>query len=65
MDISNPQRQRNFQDQSLPGWCYNNAEFHELERQELMLSNWILACGICFTAFTNGSASTGGTVIIG
>ena len=35
---------RNFQAQTLPGWCYNNAEFHELERQELMLGTWILAC---------------------
>lgn len=44
MDIPSSHRERNFQAQTLPGWCYNNAEYHELERQELMLGNWILAC---------------------
>jgi phenylpropionate dioxygenase-like ring-hydroxylating dioxygenase large terminal subunit len=37
---------RNFKEQTLPGWCYNNAEFHELERQELLLGTWILACHV-------------------
>ena len=29
---------------TLPGWVYNNAEFFELEKEYLFLSNWMLVC---------------------
>ena len=34
---------RNSHDETLPGWCYDNAEFHALEREHLLLSSWVLA----------------------
>jgi phenylpropionate dioxygenase-like ring-hydroxylating dioxygenase large terminal subunit len=34
---------RNSRDETLPGWCYDNAEFHALEREHLLLSSWVLA----------------------
>jgi phenylpropionate dioxygenase-like ring-hydroxylating dioxygenase large terminal subunit len=38
---------RNSRDETLPGWCYGNAEFHALEREHLLLSSWVLAGHIC------------------
>jgi phenylpropionate dioxygenase-like ring-hydroxylating dioxygenase large terminal subunit len=38
-----PIRQRNSRDETLPGWCYNNAEFFALEREHLLMSTWVLA----------------------
>jgi len=34
---------RNSRDETLPGWTYDNAEFHALEREHLLLSSWALA----------------------
>jgi phenylpropionate dioxygenase-like ring-hydroxylating dioxygenase large terminal subunit len=34
---------RNSHDETLPGWCYQSAEFHALEREHLLMSSWILA----------------------
>ncbi len=31
---------------TLPGWTYHNAEFHELEKEYLFLSNWMLVCHV-------------------
>ena len=31
---------------TLPGWTYNNAEFFELEKEHLFLSNWMLVCHV-------------------
>ena len=31
---------------TLPGWTYNNAEFFELEKEYLFLSNWMLVCHV-------------------
>jgi phenylpropionate dioxygenase-like ring-hydroxylating dioxygenase large terminal subunit len=36
-------RMRNSRDETLPGWCYQNAEFHALEREHLLMSSWVLA----------------------
>lgn len=30
--------------ETLPAWTYNNAEFHALERERLLLANWQLVC---------------------
>jgi phenylpropionate dioxygenase-like ring-hydroxylating dioxygenase large terminal subunit len=34
---------RNSRDETLPGWCYNSAEFFALEREHLLMSSWVLA----------------------
>ncbi|HVT50291.1 MAG TPA: aromatic ring-hydroxylating dioxygenase subunit alpha [Dongiaceae bacterium] len=34
---------RNSRDETLPGWCYSNAEFFALEREHLLMSSWVLA----------------------
>jgi len=31
---------------TLPGWTYHNAEFFELEKEYLFLSNWMLVCHV-------------------
>ena len=33
---------RNSRDETLPGWCYSNAEFFALEREHLLMSSWVL-----------------------
>jgi phenylpropionate dioxygenase-like ring-hydroxylating dioxygenase large terminal subunit len=38
-----PIRPRNSRDETLPGWCYANAEFFALEREHLLMSSWVLA----------------------
>ena len=38
-----PIRQRNSRNETLPGWCYANAEFFALEREHLLMSSWVLA----------------------
>lgn len=32
--------------QTLPGWTYDNAEFFELERRELLLKSWQVVCHV-------------------
>ncbi|HVO01131.1 MAG TPA: aromatic ring-hydroxylating dioxygenase subunit alpha [Candidatus Cybelea sp.] len=34
---------RNSRDETLPGWTYDDAEFHALEREHLLLGSWVLA----------------------
>jgi phenylpropionate dioxygenase-like ring-hydroxylating dioxygenase large terminal subunit len=34
---------RNSRDETLPGWCYSNAEVFALEREHLLMSSWVLA----------------------
>jgi phenylpropionate dioxygenase-like ring-hydroxylating dioxygenase large terminal subunit len=35
-----------FSHMTLPGWVYSNAEFFELEKEYLFLSNWMIVCHI-------------------
>ncbi|HEX3065288.1 MAG TPA: aromatic ring-hydroxylating dioxygenase subunit alpha [Dongiaceae bacterium] len=35
-----------FSHMTLPGWTYHNAEFFELEKEYLFLSNWMLVCHV-------------------
>jgi phenylpropionate dioxygenase-like ring-hydroxylating dioxygenase large terminal subunit len=35
-----------FSRETLPGWTYNNAEFFELERRELLLKSWQAVCHV-------------------
>ena len=45
-DIPAPYAADDFSHMTLPGWTYHNAEFFELEKEYLFLSNWMLVCHV-------------------
>jgi phenylpropionate dioxygenase-like ring-hydroxylating dioxygenase large terminal subunit len=45
-EISTAYAADDFSHMTLPGWTYHNAEFFELEKEYLFLSNWMLVCHV-------------------
>jgi phenylpropionate dioxygenase-like ring-hydroxylating dioxygenase large terminal subunit len=45
-EISTAYAAGDFSHMTLPGWTYHNAEFFELEKEYLFLSNWMLVCHV-------------------
>ena len=45
-EISTAYAAGDFSHMTLPGWTYSNAEFFELEKEYLFLSNWMLVCHV-------------------